>query len=223
MTRLIVLLRRPPEIEPMAFAAEVLGAVGRPLARLAEVPWVAVYVPEEGLLSVKLPFLASTTFHAVVEVGVEGASPESVLVAALASLPHAAYRVEERRLKTYPRVWADGEPSPGLFLVSAVRRASSCTDARAFDAHWRDRHARLALEHHVGMWDYRQSVVHKRLSLDCPPFDGIARLGFPTVHDFETGLFDSREGRRALGEDTARFVDIERTENALLRETVLKS
>jgi uncharacterized protein (TIGR02118 family) len=133
-----------------------------------------------------------------------------------------AYRVEERRLKTYARTWPDGEATPGVFLVSPVRRAKAI-DAAGFDAYWRDRHGPLALVHHAGMWDYRQAVVVERLTEGAPPYDGIARLGFRTLRDLETGLFATRESRRVIGEDTARFVNVEHLEVALLREIVVKS
>src|SRR5262249_28044916 len=127
----------------------------------------------------------------------------------------ASYRVEERRLKAYPRDWLDGDFTPGLCLVSTVRRKRTLSRAQ-FDEHWRTSHAPLALAHHVGMWDYRQALVADPAA----ELDGIARLGFPSVQAFETGLFDSKAGRHALSTDMQDFIDPERTAIALLREIV---
>jgi uncharacterized protein (TIGR02118 family) len=226
VTRFVVLLRRPNDIERGAFRAHVIDALGRPLARLDATRWVAAYVPglpeESGgsPLPSKRGLPKATSFDALIEVA--GSGDVDVTLAAPPYADHPRYRVEERRLKEYPRDWADGVESPGVFLVSAVCRAETL-DLAHFDAHWRDNHGPLALAHHVGMWDYRQGVVVERLTEGAPAFDGIARLGFPTHADFETGLFRSKESGRIIAEDTARFIDVSRLEVAMLQEIVLKS
>jgi len=208
------LLRRPSDPAADHYASYVIDRVGRPLTTTALS--VAVYVPDAAFENVRNPLPSARSFDAVVEVAAE-------VRPSLEGFPiRGAYRVEERRLRTYPRNWPDDAPTPGVFLVSTVCRAASL-DGPAFDAHWRDRHGPLALRHHVGMWDYRQSVVVERITPGSPPIDGIARLGFPSTGEFERGLFDSKEGRRALGDDTARFCDVERTEVAVLQEIVLRS
>jgi uncharacterized protein (TIGR02118 family) len=195
--RLLLLLRKADAVSTADFASRVVAA-GRQLAA------GAVSVPDDALGAVKSPFPRGASFDALVDLADRAALPS------LEGLV-GAYRVEERRLKT--------AASAELCLVSPVRRAPAL-DRAAFDAHWRDRHGPLALRHHAGMSDYRQALVVECLG-DAPPFDGIARLGFPSVEAFETFLFDSREGRRAIAEDTARFVDAAETEVRLLREVVL--
>lgn len=201
------------------FASHVIDRIGRPLTRTGLS--VTAYVPDAAFETLRNPLLPNPlqrarSFDAMLDVATEG-------VPSLESLPvGGAYRVEERRLRTYPRTWADDSPTPGLFLVSTVCRAASL-DGPAFDAYWRDHHGPIALRHHVGMWDYRQSVVVGRLTPGSPPVDGIARLGFPAPSAFEHGLFDSKQGRRALGDDMVRFCDVDRTEVAVLKEIVLRS
>ena len=93
----------------------------------------------------------------------------------------------------------------------------------AFDAHWRDRHAPLALRHHVGMWRYDQYAVMKTRTQGAPRFDGVAILYFKSVEDFVERLFDSEAGRDIIMADTARFLDLSRSEAALMSETVVRS
>ena len=125
-------------------------------------------------------------------------------------------------MKRYPRTWPDGVRSPGVFMISPVHRAAS-VDHAGFDAHWRDRHAPLALRHHPGMWDYRQSVVRQVLTSGSPEFDGFARLGFETRRDFEERLFVSQEGREVIGADVDRFIDLRRSRAAMLGEYVIRT
>ena len=99
----------------------------------------------------------------------------------------------------------------------------SGTRSRAWGQAGHCHNARLPWAHGDGAGDYRQALVVERLDDDAPPFDGIARLGFPSIEAFETRFFDSRDGRRAIAKDTARFVDVEKTEIRLLREIVLAS
>lgn len=208
------MLRKPIAMGTADFAGRI-AAVGR---RLAEGGPCSVYLPDEVLDAVRSPFLKATSFDAIVDLDDRAWPPRAFDPELEPGLE--VYRVEERHLKIYPRDWADGQESPGLFLVSPVRRAPAL-DRAAFDAYWRDRHGPLALRHHTGMWDYRQALVVEPIGEGSTPWDGIARLGFPSVTSFETSLFDSREGRRAIAEDTGHFVDV--ADVRLLREIVLAS
>lgn len=211
--RLLVLLRRSPAMGAPDFASRV-NELGRGLANDGP---CAVYVPDASLDSVKSPFPKGSGFDALVDV-----LDRPALFSIADELELAgAYRVEERCLKTHARETPSGRASSGLWLVSPVCRAPAL-DRAAFDAHWRERHAPLALRHHSGMSEYRQALVVESFG-ESLPIDGIARLEFLSVEAFETRLFDSREGRRAIAEDTARFVDVARTEVRLLREMVLAS
>jgi uncharacterized protein (TIGR02118 family) len=121
---------------------------------------------------------------------------------------YGAYRVEERCLK---------EGAGRVFLVAPIVRAAALSP-EALDAHWRDVHGPLALQHHVGMCEYRQLVVLERLSPDAPAFDGLSLLGFPDEDALARRMFDSEEGARALGRDVRCFLDGARGELAAMRE-----
>ena len=123
-------------------------------------------------------------------------SSSPVEAAALFGRPARRWVVEER-------VQWGADVVPGLTRAVFVRRVPSLTRA-AFADHWSDRHAPLARVHHPGMARYVQNVV---LSGD-DESDGIAELGFPTREDLEQRMYDSDEGRRVIGEDVARFIDV---------------
>jgi len=197
------------------YGAHVIDAIARPLSRLAQTT-AAACIPLDSNAAAPRGLPARRSFDALVDVA--GPSADAIVrsLAAMAA-DFAAYLVEERCLLMRPR---EKDRGGGVVLVSPVYRTRGI-DHDAFDAHWRDRHAPLALRHHVGMWEYRQAVVVETLTETAPPFDGIARLGFPSLAKLETRLFDSREGRRIIAEDTARFVDLERSEAAVLREARL--
>ena len=92
---------------------------------------------------------------------------------------------------------------PAVTQLSFVRRLPPLS-RDAFAAHWSERHAPLARVHHPGIGRYVQHVV---LDGD-DETDGIAELGFPTRRDLEERMYDSDEGKRAIREDVARFLDL---------------
>jgi uncharacterized protein (TIGR02118 family) len=110
-----------------------------------------------------------------------------------------AWHVEETRPRAGP---ADCE----VAMVSLMRRRPGTTPGE-FATHWRERHAPLALRHHVGLADYHQYVVTETLTPDAPEIDGIAWLGFLTRADFDGRFFDSDAGRAAIMADVAQFMD----------------
>ena len=82
------------------------------------------------------------------------------------------------------------------------------------DRHWRDRHAPLALRHHVAMTRYTQlSVVHR---IHGPTWDGFALCGFDTLRDLRERFFSGSEGRVAIRRDIATFADTERSPRRLI-------
>jgi uncharacterized protein (TIGR02118 family) len=130
------------------------------------------------------------------------------------------YAAEFRRIKAHPVDWAPGEATPGIGLLFAARRRPDLTHEE-FDAHWRDRHAPLALRHHVGMWDYTQCSFTGRLDDTAPEIDGLAICKFATVEDYKERFYDSDEGRAAIGADVARFSDVGASGAMRMTELVL--
>jgi uncharacterized protein (TIGR02118 family) len=87
----------------------------------------------------------------------------------------------------------------------------------ACDAHWRDEHAPLALEHHAHMSHYTQlSVVHV---LKGEPFDGFALCAFNTEEDLRERFFTTPESVEIIQNDVAKFADTQRSGRRLIATT----
>lgn len=73
------------------------------------------------------------------------------------------------------------------------------------DAHWRDVHAPLALEHHAHMSHYVQlSVVHTISGAD---IDGFALCGFNSLTDLKERFFTSEASVGVIQNDISNFAD----------------
>jgi len=221
MERWAILLLAPPETDPEVWNRRLVDLCCE-LAEAVDVEELVLHLHDaEAREAPPQQVAGQAGFQALVELA--GGERAQRAVDALADLgPPHVYAVDSRRLKSYPRTWPDATRTPGVELIAAIRRAPAL-DAAAFDAHWRDRHAPLALRHHPGMWEYRQLVVRAVRSAGSPDFDGIAVIGFPTEHDLRLRLYDSPAGEAIIAEDVARFVDAPRIEATLTGEYVLKS
>ena len=223
MERVIALIERPADVAREDWNESLLKKIAPGVAEKADAAFAALYLIDALASELSLgEATGAASFEAAFEIAPVTGDPSDLLPALRAFGTLHAYAVEQRRVKAYPRDWAQGERSPGVFMISPVYR-SAAIDAAAFDAHWRDRHAPLALCHHVGMWEYRQNVVRRVLTPGSPPYDGIAQLGFATLDDFRERLYDSPEGARTIGDDIPRFLDLRHSEAAMMGEVVLKS
>lgn len=115
---------------------------------------------------------------------------------------------------TEPRPQWDGlgegdgtHPVPGIKQVSFLRRLADI-DRDAFARHWSVDHAALAGVHHRSFWRYTQNVVVAPLLPGTPELDGIAEITMRLRQDFVDRMYDSPEGRRAVADDVARFIDL---------------
>lgn len=132
------------------------------------------------------------------------------------------WRVDPHPVITAARVTPDGEPAPGVKMVSFMRRAEGLTHEQ-FARHWTENHGPLAQRHHVGLWNYTQNVVRRALTPGGDPVDGVAELHFRTRDDFENRFFDSDDGRAVILADVKRFMMPPSAETALMRETPLRT
>jgi uncharacterized protein (TIGR02118 family) len=132
------------------------------------------------------------------------------------------WRVDPRRPIVWNRTWPDGETAPGIKMVSFMRRAEGLSHEQ-FVRHWTERHAPLAEQHHVGLWNYTQNVVRRAYTPGGGSIDGIAELHFRSRDDFEQKFFDSDEGRQAIMADVKQFMAGPSPETALMREVPLRT
>lgn len=73
------------------------------------------------------------------------------------------------------------------------------------DAHWRDKHAPLALVHHAAMTHYSQlSVVH---CIHGPAWDGFALCGFDSEQDIRENFYTTKASVGIIAEDVMQFAD----------------
>lgn len=132
------------------------------------------------------------------------------------------YRAAVRELRPRDSLPADAQRSPGVVFVATAVRAPQLSHAE-FDAHWRDRHAPLALRHHAGLSGYEQLAIEGGLTASAVPIDGLALLHFPSHDAFAQRFYDSDAGRAALLADTQRFLYLPRCEAALMSEYGVRS
>ncbi len=82
------------------------------------------------------------------------------------------------------------------------------------DAHWRDKHAPLALEHHPHMTAYDQiSVVHRFSGLEV---DGFALCGFASEEDLRERFYANEESVKIIAQDVATFANVKRSPRRLI-------
>ena len=221
MERWAILLLAPPEADADVWNRRLLD-LACDLSAAVGVDELVAHLRDEQARSLgKTPAGADAGWDALVEIAGEERARAAVNALAEVGVAHV-YRVERRRVKAYPRTWPDGARTPGVEILSAMRRLPAL-DRAGFDAHWRDRHAPLARAHHPGMWEYRQNAVQESLTADAPDFDGFAVVGFPTAEDCRSRLYDSPEGEAVILEDLARFLDLGRSEATYTGEYVLRS
>jgi uncharacterized protein (TIGR02118 family) len=221
MERWAILLLAPLEADPDVWNRRLLDLACDLAAAVGVEDLVAHLRDEEARSLGETTAAGRACYHALVEIG--GDERARAAVDALGEVAVAyAYRIEQRRVKAYPRTWPDGARTPGVEIVAAMRRRPALS-REAFDAHWRDRHAPLARRHHPGMWECRQCTVQEGLTVGSPDFDGSAIVGFPTTLDCQTRLYDSPEGEALILEDLARFVDLGRSQATFTGEYVLRS
>jgi uncharacterized protein (TIGR02118 family) len=117
----------------------------------------------------------------------------------------SGYVVEERPQWDHA-VERHGPPADGVTRISFVRRRPDLTRERFAD-HWTNVHAALARQHHPALWRYVQNVVVAPLTPGAPEIDGIAELGFRSIEDMSTRMYDSPEGAAIIRADVDRFID----------------
>jgi uncharacterized protein (TIGR02118 family) len=114
------------------------------------------------------------------------------------------YLVAEKVERDYERAWSVGQRSPGVKSIFLARRREDMT-RETFAEYWGQRHAPLALKHHLGMWRYVRNLVQESLTTDAPDWDGFAVLHFRTAEDLRERFYDSEAGRELIAADVARF------------------
>ncbi|WP_436775153.1 EthD domain-containing protein [Yinghuangia sp. YIM S09857] len=216
-----VVWRRPERAagEAAASVRRAAEAVARGCGCTLNIPVpVATPTPEPGA------FTALVELYADSEDGVVAGA--EAFVRALADdtakepLTAAAYLATERRPVRYDRTWPDGEPSPGMRMLSLCRRRAGTTRAE-FEAYWAGPHTEVACSFTVPIWNYTQSMVARPLTPDAPELDGVAGLHFRSYADWVARYVGHPEEAARGAADGARFMDLGAAETLFAVETVL--
>ena len=105
--------------------------------------------------------------------------------------------------------------APAVIGLFPLVHHPDLTHAEA-DAHWRDQHAPLALEHHAFMTHYTQlSVVHR---ISGSELDGFALCGFASIDDLRNKFYTRDSSRAVIADDVQRFADTRRSPRRLIVE-----
>jgi len=150
-----------------------------------------------------------------------------VMRRALPGVQIAGYRVEQAVPVAYSRDWADGEDTPGLGLLTLMRKPAAL-DWDRFIRRWHGHHTPLSLEIHP-LWSYLRGVVEAPLLPASPPLDGIVEEHFRTRGDllnpvrFFGGPLRMLPNMIRVGLDVRGFIDLRTIENYLVVERNLRS
>lgn len=129
--------------------------------------------------------------------------------------------IASRYLRRHRRVWASGDPTPGIGTVFFCHRRADLS-AEEFNRRWTTSHGPLALAHHMGMWDYDQvSILEVHHGEPLAGVAGIAVVQWPSRADLADRFFDGDAGAAAIRADARSFTDLDATVSHLMIETVL--
>ncbi len=133
-----------------------------------------------------------------------------------------AYKVAESVPRAYPRDWPDGQASPGICLLTLLRKHPNLSHAE-FMAEWHGRHTPKALRIHP-LWNYIRNVVEAPLIESSRPADGLVEEHFRQVRDVLNPVRMFGGGLRFLPQilevyrHVSHFLDLKQCENYWLTE-----
>lgn len=134
----------------------------------------------------------------------------------------AVWLVSEHEPKPYRRDWLDGEPSPGIKLITLMRPAEGLVLADCA-RYWVNQHTSLALRVHVGLWHYVQNVVAQEAGLETGDVFGLAELHFRSRESLREERYDSEEGRRSVRADIPNFMSAEQSQGGYFTERIVRT
>ncbi len=136
----------------------------------------------------------------------------------------AGYVVAESVPREYAqRDWPDGQSSPAVSIVTALRPKPGITDEEFF-ARWHGSHTPLSLRIHP-LLRYVRNTVTRAITPDAPPYRGLV---FENVASLEIladrdAFYGSEAGQREAVEDLLRFVDFRTMGSVTMSETIVRA
>lgn len=153
------------------------------------------------------------------------------LLATAPAAERASYLVSESVPQPYGDVmtWAEGEPSPGLSIVTLLDKPEGA-DEKVFFRYWHELHRVTTAECHPFASYVRNEVV-RALTDGAPRYRGIVTEASPDVQDFldphrfyvSGGDKDRlKANQRRVVEETSHFIDFATIQVAPMVETVVR-
>jgi hypothetical protein len=137
------------------------------------------------------------------------------------------YLVEEAVPLAYQKTWDDGDPTPGVCLLTLFHRKPGLS-RELFIRRWHEGHTPLSLRLHP-LWNYNRNVVEKAV-VDGPDwYDGIVEEQFRSAPELLNPLrffgppFRVPKHMIEVYRDTRSFIDMKRIETYLATEYHIRS
>jgi hypothetical protein len=133
-----------------------------------------------------------------------------------------AFKVEEALPVSYEKTWADGQPTPGICLLTLFHRKPGI-DYDNFIHRWHNGHTPLSLKLHP-LWNYNRNVVLQTVSENPAWYDGIVEEQTRTRAELLNPFKFFGNGLVILGNmlsvytDTKSFLDYKKIETYLAAE-----
>ena len=138
-----------------------------------------------------------------------------------------SYQVEEAIPVAYEKSWKDGDPTPGVCLLTLFHKKPGL-DQETFINRWHHSHTPLSLRLHP-LWNYIRNVVNSVRSEDSKWYDGIVEEQFKKPSDLlNPFIFFGPPLKVPLHmyhviKDTRSFIDMRKIETYLTTEIHFKS
>ncbi len=228
MAKYVFLLRPPNGLTPSALKSRVLDElVPRLLQMGPDRLKVCLTEPRRPRLSV-LPLAKGEL--ALISVW-DGQADRAGLWQEATAIPGwsvAGYRVSESTPLAYGKSWPDGEPSPGIMMLTLMKKNPRLSREQ-FMREWFEYHTpRIALRVHP-LWNYIRNVVESPIGEECPQLDGIVEEHCRTRSDVTNpvryfgGPVMMVPNMIRVGLHANKFLQISAVENYLLTEYHVRS
>lgn len=140
----------------------------------------------------------------------------------------AGYQVSESAPKAYTKDWKDGEPSPGVVMLTLMRKNPGLSYEQ-FMKEWFEHHTpNIAMKVHP-LWNYIRNVVDSVVIEGSPQLDGIVEEHLLECRDITNpsryfgGALKMIPNMIKVGMHAKKFLDMSAVENYLLTEYHIRS